>query len=207
MKKLWLALIGFAMSFSVFANPVSGKEYTELSTPVTNQPDVVEFFSFYCPHCYQFEENFKVPESISKNLPEGAKHERYHVDFLGGPMGPELTKAWSVAMAMGVEDKVTPLLFEGIQKTGTIKTPADVRDAFIKAGVTGEDYDSAANSIFVKSLIAKQQKAAADYKLRGVPAVFVKGTYQINNAGLEVKDVNEYGKAFSDTVNYLIKQN
>ncbi|EBQ6151194.1 protein disulfide oxidoreductase DsbA, partial [Salmonella enterica subsp. enterica serovar Enteritidis] len=24
MKKLWLALIGFAMSFSVFANPVSG---------------------------------------------------------------------------------------------------------------------------------------------------------------------------------------
>ncbi|VDY36312.1 Thiol:disulfide interchange protein DsbA precursor [Morganella morganii] len=101
MKKLWLALIGFAMSFSVFANPVSGKEYTELSTPVTNQPDVVEFFSFYCPHCYQFEENFKVPESISKNLPEGAKHERYHVDFLGGPMGPELTKAWSVAMAMG----------------------------------------------------------------------------------------------------------
>ena len=55
MKKLWLALIGFAMSFSVFANPVSGKQYTELSTPVTNQPDVVEFFSFYCPHCYQFE--------------------------------------------------------------------------------------------------------------------------------------------------------
>ena len=71
MKKLWLALIGFAMSFSVFANPVSGKEYTELSTPVTNQPDVVEFFSFYCPHCYQFEENFKVPESISKTCRKG----------------------------------------------------------------------------------------------------------------------------------------
>ncbi|MGV8678020.1 DsbA family protein, partial [Pseudomonas aeruginosa] len=69
------------------------------------------------------------------------------------------------------------------------------------------DYDSAANSIYVKSLIAKQQKAAVDYKLRGVPAVFVKGKNQINNAGLEVKDVNEYGKAFSDTVNYLIKQN
>ncbi len=206
MKKFWLAMMGFAMTFSVFASPVAGKQYTELKTPVANQPEVVEFFSFYCPHCYQFEENFKVPEAINKNLPEGTKHERYHVDFLGGPMGPELTKAWSVAMAMGVEDKVTPILFKGIQETGTIKNANDVREAFIQAGITGDDYDAAANSIFVKSLIAKQQKAAADYKLRGVPAVFVKGKYQINNGGLEVKDVAQYGKAFSDTVNYLLKQ-
>ncbi|MEG0279117.1 MAG: thiol:disulfide interchange protein DsbA [Morganella sp. (in: enterobacteria)] len=206
MKKFWLAMMGFAMTFSVFASPVAGKQYTELKTPVANQPEVVEFFSFYCPHCYQFEENFKVPEAINKNLPEGTKHERYHVDFLGGDMGPELTKAWSVAMAMGVEDKVTPILFKGIQETGTIKNANDVREAFIQAGITGDDYDAAANSIFVKSLIAKQQKAAADYKLRGVPAVFVKGKYQINNGGLEVKDVAQYGKAFSDTVNYLLKQ-
>ncbi|AWK40351.1 thiol:disulfide interchange protein DsbA [Photorhabdus laumondii subsp. laumondii] len=206
MKKLWLALVGMVMAFSVSAaNFTEGKQYVELKSPVADQPPVLEFFSFYCPHCYQFEEIFKVPQTVKQHLPEGTKLVRYHVDFLG-PLGKELTTAWAAAMAMGVEDKVTPVLFEGIQKTLAIKTPNDIRNAFIKAGVTAEDYDAAMSSFVVKSLVVKQQKAAQDLQLRGVPAMFVNGKYMVKNDGIDATSADNYAKPYSDVVNFLLSQ-
>lgn len=167
MKNVWLALVGIVMAFSVTAAQFTdGKQYLTLDKPVTGEPQVLEFFSFYCPHCYQFEEVYQVPKAVKKALPEGTKMTRYHVEFLG-PLGKQLTQAWAVAMALGVEEKITPLMFEGVQKTQTVQTPGDIRNVFIKAGISGEDYDAALNSFVVKSLVAQQQKAAEDLQLRG----------------------------------------
>ncbi|ENU1227970.1 MULTISPECIES: thiol:disulfide interchange protein DsbA [Providencia] len=205
MKKIMLALLGIAMSFSAAAaNYTEGKEYTDVKA-VPNLPQVLEFFSFYCPHCYQFESVYKVPQTVEKNLPEGVKMERYHVDFLG-PLGADLTQAWAVAIVLKAEDKVTPILFEGIQKTQTINSKADIRNAFIKAGISGEEYDAALNSFVVKSIVAKQQNAAQDLKLRGVPALFVDGKYQVRNNGISVDNAADYGKEFSNVVNFLISK-
>lgn len=56
MKKFWLVLVGMVMAFSASAaNFTEGTEFVELKSPVADQPQVLEFFSFYCPHCYQFE--------------------------------------------------------------------------------------------------------------------------------------------------------
>lgn len=205
MKKIMLALLGIAMSFGVAAaNYTEGKEYTDVK-PVANLPQVLEFFSFYCPHCYQFENVYKVPQAVEKNLPEGVKMERYHVDFLG-PLGADLTQAWAVAIVLNAEDKVTPILFEGIQKTQTINSKADIRNAFIKAGISGDEYDAALNSFVVKSVVAKQQNAAQDLKLRGVPALFVDGKYQIRNNGISADSAADYGKEFSNVVNFLVNK-
>lgn len=137
MNKVWLALVGMVMAFSASAAQFSdGSQYVTLDKPATGEPQVLEFFSFYCPHCYQFEEIYKVPETVKKSLPEGTKMTRYHVDFLG-PLGKELTQAWAVALALGVEDKITPLMFEGVQKTQVVQTPSDIRNVFIKAGEIG----------------------------------------------------------------------
>ncbi|MEY0016569.1 thiol:disulfide interchange protein DsbA [Providencia rettgeri] len=205
MKKIMLALLGIAMSFSAAAaNYTEGKEYTDVKA-VPNLPQVLEFFSFYCPHCYQFESVYKVPQTVEKNLPEGVKMERYHVDFLG-PLGADLTQAWAVAIVLKAEDKVTPILFEGIQKTQTINSKADIRNAFIKAGISGDEYDAALNSFVVKSIVAKQQNAAQELKLRGVPALFVDGKYQVRNNGISVDNAADYGKEFSNVVNFLVSK-
>ena len=68
---------------------------------MTGEPQVLEFFSFYCPHCYQFEQVYHVSENVKKALPAGTKMTKYHVEFLG-PLGKQLTQAWAVAMALGV---------------------------------------------------------------------------------------------------------
>ncbi|MBD2811611.1 thiol:disulfide interchange protein DsbA [Xenorhabdus sp. Vera] len=203
MKKFWLVLVGALMAFNASATGFSeGNQYVELEKPVANQPQVLDFFSFYCPHCYQFENVYHVISTVEKNLPAGATHERYHVDFLG-PLGQALTDAWAVAIVMKIEDKVTPILFDGIQKSRTINTKDDIRNAFIKAGISGEDYDAALNSFIVQSVAAKERQAAKDLGLRSVPAVFVNGKYQINNGGIEATAL-DYARKYSDVVNYLV---
>lgn len=204
MKRLWLALIGVVLAFSASAAEFSdGKQYVELDKPATQESQVLEFFSFYCPHCYQFEQVYHVPDAVKKALPEGTKMTRYHVDFLG-PLGKNLTQAWAVAMALGVEDKITPLMFDAVQKTQTVQKPEDIREVFVKAGVSAEEFDGALNSFVVKSLVAQQEKAAADLQLRGVPAMFVNGKYMIKNDGLDTSSMDGYVKQYADVVKFLI---
>ncbi|GAB2926483.1 thiol:disulfide interchange protein DsbA [Hafnia psychrotolerans] len=206
MKKIFLALIGMVMAFSATAAPFSnGSQYVTLDKPVAGEPQVLEFFSFYCPHCYQFEQVWHVSEGIEKNLPKNVKYAKYHVEFLG-PLGKQLTQAWAVAIALGVEDKVSPLMFEAVQKKQSVQTPDDIRKVFIEAGVKGEDYDSALNSFVVKSLVVQQEKAAADLGLQGVPSVFVNGKYMVKNDGLDTSSQDMYVKQYSDVVNFLSTQ-
>ncbi|GAB7262940.1 MULTISPECIES: thiol:disulfide interchange protein DsbA [Dickeya] len=206
MKKIWLALVGVVLAFSASAADFSdGKQFTTLDKPVPQSPQVLEFFSFYCPHCYQFAQVYHIPEAIQKALPADAKLTKYHVDFLG-PLGKELTQAWAVAIALGVEDKVSPLMFDAVQKTQTVKTTEDIRQVFVAAGVKAEDYDSALNSFVVKSLVAQQEKAAADLQLRGVPAVFVNGKYMVKSDGLDTSSMDSYVKQYADVVKFLLSQ-
>ena len=187
MKKIWLALAGLVLAFSASAAQYEdGKQYTTLEKPVAGAPQVLEFFSFFCPHCYQFEEVLHISDNVKKKLPEGVKMTKYHVNFMGGDLGKDLTQAWAVAMALGVEDKVTVPLFE-----------------FINAGIKGEEYDAAWNSFVVKSLVAQQEKAAADVQLRGVPAMFVNGKYQLNPQGMDTSNMDVFVQQYADTVKYL----
>ncbi|MGC6389433.1 thiol:disulfide interchange protein DsbA [Ewingella sp. S1.OA.A_B6] len=206
MKKIFLALIGMVMAFSATAAQFSnGSQYVTLDKPVAGEPQVLEFFSFYCPHCYQFEQVWHVSEGIEKNLPKNVKYAKYHVEFLG-PLGKQLTQAWAVAIALGVEDKVSPLMFEAVQKQQSVQTPDDIRKVFIQAGVKGEEYDSALNSFVVKSLVVQQEKAAADLGLQGVPSVFVNGKYMVKNDGLDTSSQEMYVKQYSDVINFLSTQ-
>ncbi|MDN6114645.1 MAG: thiol:disulfide interchange protein DsbA [Enterobacterales bacterium] len=206
MKKIWLALVGIAMAFGASAAQFSeGDQYVKLDKSVTNEPQVLEFFSFYCPHCYEFEEVYHVSDAVRKGLPEGVKMTKYHVEFLG-PLGKQLTQAWAVAMALGVEDKITQPMFEAVQKTQSVQSPEDIRNVFIKAGVSAADYDGALNSFVLKSLVVHQEKAAEDLQLRGVPAIFVNGKYMVKNDGLDTSSMDSYVQQFSHVVNFLLKQ-
>jgi thiol:disulfide interchange protein DsbA len=206
MKKIWLALAGMVLAFSVSAAQFTdGKEFVTLEKPVVGEPQVLEFFSFYCPHCYQFEEVLHVSDTVKKKLPEGTKMTKYHVEFLG-PLGKDLTQAWAVALALGVEDKITAPMFEAVQKTQTVQNVADIRNVFINAGVKAEEYDAAWNSFVVKSLVAQQEKAAADLQLQGVPAIFVNGKYQLNPQGMDTSNMDVFVQQYADVAKFLVEK-
>lgn len=203
MKKIWLSLVSMAMAFTAMAAHFSeGTQYVTLDKPVSSELQILEFFSFYCPHCYQFEQIYHVSEKVKKALPADTRIGRYHVGFVG-LLGKPLTQAWAVAMALGVEDKISPLMFETVQKTQTLKTSNDIRSVFVKAGVSAADYDVTLNSFVVKSLVIQQERAAEDLQLRGVPAVFVNGKYMVKNNGLDTSSMDVYVKQFADLVKFL----
>lgn len=208
MKKIWFALVGMVLAFSASAAQFTeGQQYVAMQKAATGEPQVLEFFSFYCPHCYEFERVWHISDAVKKGLPDNTKMTKYHVEFLGGEMGKTVTQAWAVAMALGVEDKVTGAIFEGIQKTQTITDPASLKETFVKAaGITPEEYDGAWNSFVVKSLVAQQEKAAADVNLRGVPAMFVNGKYMVNNGGLDTSSQDAYVQQYANLVKFLLTQ-
>ncbi len=208
MKKLLLVLAGIMIAFSVPAMQyTAGKQYIVLDKPVTNEPQIMEFFSFFCPHCYEFERVWHIGDKIKKNLPSGVKITKYHVDFLGGDLGAQATHAWAVAMVLGVGDKVLAPLFEGIQKNQTITNEATLKEAFVKAaGIKPEEYDAAWNSFVVKALVAQQQKAAQDVGLKGVPAFYINGKYMIDSGKLDTSSEENYVQDYANLVNFLIKK-
>lgn len=208
MKKIWFALLGLTLAFSASAAQFDdGKQYVSLQKPIAGEPQVMEFFSFFCPHCYQFERIYHVSDAVKKNLPADVKVVAYHVDFLGGELGPITTHAWAVAMALGVENKVIAPIFDGTQKSQTITDAASLKATFIQAaGISSQDYDAAWNSFAVKALVAQQEKAAADVNLQGVPAMFVNGKYMVNNGGLDTSSMDNFVADYANVVKFLVNK-
>lgn len=210
MKKFALKTAFIALSalfaFNASAQELTaGKEYIEVRQAPSAQKEVVEFFSFYCPHCYAFELDYKIPSQIKAGLPEGAVLKQYHVDFLGR-QSENLTRAWALAMAIGVEEKVKTALFEGAQKNA-FNSMDDIRAVFLANGVTAEQFDSGINSFAVNGLVNKQKQAAEAFNIRGVPAFFVNEQYQINAEGFsDVKTMGEFVQRYVDAVLFLVKK-
>lgn len=190
---------GIAQNFS------EGKHYSEIRQVPSAQKEVVEFFSFYCPHCYDFELSYKIPSKIKEKLPEGAVLKQYHVNFLGR-QSENLTRAWALAMALGVEDKVKSPLFENAQNDA-IKSMDDIRTIFLANGVSAEQFDGGINSFAVNGLVNKQLQLAESFKVRGVPAFFVNEQFQLNPEGFsDVSSMGEFVERYVDAVMYLIKK-
>lgn len=206
MKKILTAILGLALAFTVNAAQYSdGKQYITLKDPVANSPKIVEFFSFLCPHCYDFERTFHINQAIKESLPKDVKLTKYHVEFLGGDFGVLLTRAWSVAMVMGIEDKILDPIFDGLQKTQTIRDEESLKTAFVKAaGITQQSFDAAWDSFAVKALLSQQQRAVKDFKIDGVPTVFINGKYQINNSGLDSSSIANFSADYTNVTKFLL---
>ncbi|CAD5758100.1 thiol-disulfide interchange protein DsbA precursor [Escherichia coli] len=174
------------------------------ASPVSHAADVVEFFSFYCPPCYAFRHQFGIDEGIRRALPPEKQMVKCHVDFLGA-LGPEMTHAWSVAMILGIEDDVEPLLFDAVQVKRSLKTPADIRAVFEKAGVDGAEYERLLDSPVVKEKSAEQRGLFKAFRVTGTPAVYVNGRYHINNGAFAGETVAQFRDEYVSVVTELLK--
>ncbi|KLV03231.1 thiol:disulfide interchange protein [Photobacterium aquae] len=198
MLKKILAFAGIALlSLSAHAAKFTeGDYYKVLDMQKSSTPLVTEYFSYFCPHCNGFQ---PVIAQLKKNLPDNAKLQKNHVSFMGGPMGKSMSKAYATAVVLGIEDKMTPVLFNRIH---TMNKPprndAEIRQIFIDEGVKAEDFDNAFNSFAVNSMVNRFNKSFQDSGLTGVPAIIVNNKYLVE-AG-KVKSVDEY----FELVNYLL---
>ncbi len=115
MKKLF-TLAFFALLFSTQACSQAviwqeGKHYTVISDKATDKAEITEFFSFWCPACYNFE---PLVADIKKQLPENVAFNKVHVNFMGfasPQVQDEATTALLIGRAMGLEQQVNDGIF------------------------------------------------------------------------------------------------
>lgn len=205
MKKWLFLALAAAFSFSAQAQELTeNKEYVVVEGQQHSaQPEVIEFFSFYCPHCYSFEAQYHIPQKIAESLAEGTSFKQYHVDFLGR-QSENLTRAWALALAINAEEKVKMPLFNAAQ-ANTLKSMDDIRQIFIDNGISAEQFDGGINSFAVNGLVTKQQNLVEKYQVHGVPDFYVNGKYRVNMEGL-AHDENRFVDEYVQTVKGLLQK-
>ncbi|MDH5928323.1 thiol:disulfide interchange protein DsbA/DsbL [Vibrio lentus] len=199
MKKLFAFFSLIMLSLSAHAAKFNeGEHYKVLDLEASKKPMVTEFFSFYCPHCNSFE---PIIQQLKQQLPADAKLQKNHVSFMGGNMGLPMSKAYATMIALKVEDKMVPVMFNRIHNMN--KPPRDeveLRQIFLDEGIDAKKFDAAYNGFAVDSMVRRFDKAFKDSGLSGVPAVVVNNRYLVEAQG--INSLDEY----FELVNFLLKK-
>ncbi|QJR80333.1 thiol:disulfide interchange protein DsbA/DsbL [Alteromonas pelagimontana] len=158
-----------------------GEHYKILDEPATDSPQIKEFFSYWCPHCYQFE---PLVAQIKKKLSDDTEFTKIHVNFMGFT-SPEIqddaTRALMIARAIKQEDAMNEAIFNYIHKQNASVTGLkDLRNIFVVNGVDAAEFDKLASSFGVNSMLKKNNQKIDQYRqyLKGVPSFIVNGRYQ-----------------------------
>lgn len=199
MKKLFALFATILVSLSAHAATFEeGVDYNVLDIPHSEQPVVNEFFSFYCPHCFRFDE---IMQQLETHIAGKAEFTKSHVSFMGGDMGLNMSKAYATMVSLEIEDKMIPVMFNQIQVKR--EAPRDVevlKQIFVAHGVSAKDFDGTFNSFAVDSMARKYDKDFQDSGLTGVPSVVVNNKYVATPKNL--KTIDDY----FELIDYLLKK-
>lgn len=200
MRKLSPLFLLFVFSSPVFSAFQEGVQYQKLAkaqpTASENRIEVVELFWYGCPHCYHLE---PLLETWLENKPDDVEFVR--IPAVLGPSWELLARGYYTAELLEVTDKIHKPLFDYLHnERKRIRNVDDLRDFFVKAGVSAEDFDKTFNSFAVVTMTNRAKQAHTRYAVTGVPAVIVNGKYRTSaqQAGSNEKII--------EVVDFLISQ-
>lgn len=157
----------------------AGEHYDVISPAIrTASPgkiEVAEFFWYGCSHCYTFE---PLVGQWKKTLAEDVAF-RGIPAMWGGAM--ELhARAYYASQALGVEEKMTPVLFQAMNvDRKPLRSEAEIAQLFAEHGVSEEDFMKAFKSFGVDSQVRQANATARSARITGTPSLMVNGKYLI----------------------------
>jgi thiol:disulfide interchange protein DsbA len=158
------------------ANLKPGHDYELVSPPqptsAKGKVEVIEFFSYACPHCAHFE---PLLEPWVKKLPKDVVFRRIPVIFR--PQWKPLARLYLTLEAMGEADRLQTAAFDAVQNHNVLTDEAIT--AWAKSqGVDEKRFVDMYRSFSVESQLARSQEQLAGYGVRGVPTLIVAGKYR-----------------------------
>ncbi len=184
-RLLTLALFIGTFAQQLFAADLQvGKEYTLIEPPVASTApagkiEVIEFFSYGCPHCRDF--NPLVSTWVGKQ-PKDVSFRKVPISF-GRPAWARLASIYYALESTGDLGKLENAVFKAIHDE-RVNFNSDESIA-TWAGSKGADAQKVANAIAsfgMQSQIRRGDQEAQNAKISGVPAIVVAGKYLVNNA-------------------------
>ena len=200
-KLILMMLVLLGLPSAVFADDdfKEGRDYQVLTKPAptstSDKVEVIEVFSYACPHCFSLEPSL---EEWLKNKPANAEFIRIPAS-LGHAAWEPFVRAYYTAVELGVLDKINRPLFNAIHvEKRQLATPEQVADIFIAQGVDREAFLKAYRSFVVETHTQRAKQLILRYEIHGVPAFIVNGKYftDVSAAGSEQR--------LFEVINYLI---
>ena len=183
-RKSSIVLVLLLLSISVFAgSELKPGEGYERITPVQNTQDpgkieIIEFFWYGCPHCLQFEPHM---DKWAEHLPADVQLIRQPAIF-SKKWAPH-ARAYFIAEALGVVDKIHGDLFDAIQnKKLPLQSKKELADFFADHGIDNTQFEGAYDSFVVTTKMRQAQSMSARYGISGVPAVIINGKYKTSGS-------------------------
>jgi thiol:disulfide interchange protein DsbA len=176
------SLLRPAVAIAVFLLCVSTVSYAQQgyrtvtgarSTGAPDTVEVIEFFWYGCPHCYNFEPYI---EKWKKDLPENVTF-RYVPAVLSQRW--ELHgRAFYAAKLMGVLEPFHGSMFSALHEENRRLTSEQAIGQFVsELGIDREEFIATMNSFAVDTRIRKARDLQKDYGISGTPSIVVDGTY------------------------------
>lgn len=173
---LGLAVAGTARAQGA---PVEGRNYVKLNTPAPvslsgdKKVEVVEFFGYWCPHCYAFESTL---EAWVKRLPADVSFRRVPVAF--GVPQQALQKAFYALEDLGQIDTMHRKIFAAIhQQNRRLGTESEIFEFVGSQGVDMAKFREAFSSFSANTRATRARQLSQDYKIDGVPTLGVQGRF------------------------------
>lgn len=175
------ALLGLALGCTAAAAPpVEGTDYRPIALPTPGvapeKIEVVEFFSYMCPHCAHFA---PLVEQWSAKLPKDVSFRRVPVGFERREW-VNLARAFYALQVSGEFAKLDGALFKAIhEEHQPLFDQGALADWVGKNGGDGDKFAGAYGSFGVNNQTVQADKMAQDYGVDSVPAIAVNGRYYV----------------------------
>ena len=162
--------------------PKAGTDFLVLDKRVpvdapAGKVEVVEFFSYNCPHCYDFEPSLK---AWDKAAPKDVAFRRIPVPFVGNDVEAK-QRLYFTLEAMGKLDEYHPKVFAAIHaQRQNLNGDANIQAWAERAGLDGAKFKETFASFGVASKARRAAQQTEAYKVAGVPALAVAGRWYVD---------------------------
>jgi len=159
---------------------IAGEHYIVLDEPVATRDsskiEVVEMFSYGCPHCYELE----------AQITAWRKQQASDVDFWYSPAVWSKTmglyaRAFYAARALNVMDEIHfPMFTSIVVEQRKLSNENELAEFFAEQGVDKEAFTEAMQSPAVIKQAKEAEARVRSYKPVGVPEIIVNGKYRVD---------------------------
>lgn len=188
MKSLFAMAAALAIAAPALAQ-TAGKDYTviEPAQPTDNPAkiEVIEFFSYGCPHCNEFN---PLLHAWAAKLPADVYFKKVPVTF-GRAAWANIARLYYALEVTGDLPKLDTAVFKAIHEERVGLFDEKVMNEWVaKKGVDPKKFADAYNSFGVQSRVKRAEQMQQSYRVQGVPALVINGKYMVE------------GRDFNDTL-------
>ncbi|MEM9103516.1 MAG: thiol:disulfide interchange protein DsbA/DsbL [Pseudomonadota bacterium] len=195
-KPLIVLIITFFLLPLQAAQFEEGKHYKTMEgKALAPQAELVEFFSYSCPHCYHAE---PLVQDLKKHLSKDVAFQQVPVGFFKPIF--ELTRIGAIVVeTLGKKDELHSKIFERIHGKGGshFRSEEELKAFFAENGISEEEYKRAFASEKAQALHKKYRQETHSSQISGVPSFIVRNKYLVIHNS--VKD----GKELAELIQYL----